>query len=99
MHDMVFYILQRGLLTLKMKNGKNDFSSLDENGDSFTDQLYSKAYLRHLFVAGEQLGAMIASLHNLRFYNKLMEDIREHIMKDDFYSWKNEMIKKISVRL
>jgi queuine tRNA-ribosyltransferase len=63
------------------------------------DQRYSKAYLRHLFHADEQLGRQIASIHNLRFYLWLVEQARAHILAGDFASWKNQMVPKLQNRL
>ena len=63
----------------KNEKWKKDFSFIDEEGTSFVDNYYTKAYLRHLFVAGEMLAAMIASIHNLRFYQKLMAGLRQAI--------------------
>ena len=47
------------------KKWENDFSAIDEMGITFVDTMYSKAYLRHLFVSKELLGKQIASIHNL----------------------------------
>ena len=88
-----------GIINIKNEKWKNDFSQIDQEGTSFVDHLYSRAYLRHLFVTGEILGPMVASLHNLRFYHWLMEESRKHIMKGDFGEWKNLMIPRLSQRL
>lgn len=87
--------------TLNMKNSKwkNDFSPLDPNGTSFVDQYYSKAYVRHLFAANEILGMQIATLHNLSFYLWLVGEARKRIIDGSFRSWKDEMVKKLVVRL
>jgi queuine tRNA-ribosyltransferase len=66
---------------------------------SHTSRTQSLAYLRHLFVAGEQLGGMIASLHNLCFYLWLVGEARKHIIAGDYLSWKNEMVKNMAQRL
>ena len=86
--------------TINIRNAKweNDHSPIDENGSSFVDQ-YSKAYLRHLIIAGEMLGAQIASQHNLAFYLWLVKTAREKILSGDFVSWKNEMVIKLKHRL
>ena len=60
---------------------------------------YTKAYLRHLFVAGEMLAAQIASQHNLAFYLHLVEQAREHIAAGDFGSWKEQTLRKLDTRL
>ena len=88
-----------GIINIKNKKWYKDFSAIDTNGLSFVDSQYSKAYLRHLFVAKETLGPMIASMHNLRFYLWLVEQAREHIISGDFASWKNIMIPKLQNRL
>jgi queuine tRNA-ribosyltransferase len=87
--------------TMNMKNQKweDDFSSLDPNGTSFVDRTYTKAYLRHLFAAGEMLGAQIASEHNLAFYLDLVGQARAHIMAGDFASWKDAAVKKLDKRM
>jgi queuine tRNA-ribosyltransferase len=90
---------REGIINIKNEKWKNDFSVLDPDGDSYADQQYSKAYLRHLIVSGEILGAQLASLHNLRFYLRLMEEARKKIGQGDFTPWKNEMLSKLSLRL
>jgi queuine tRNA-ribosyltransferase len=96
-HGMLF--TQNGIINIKNEKWKNDFSPLDENGDSFVDRFYSKAYLRHLVVSGEILGGMIASLHNLRFYLWLMETARQKILDGDFAAWKDQMVQKVKARI
>lgn len=88
-----------GTIHIKNRKWAEDFSPLDPNGTSFVDHQYTKAYLRHLFVAGEMLAAQIASQHNLAFYLHLMEQAREHIAQGDFLLWKDMMVKKLDTRL
>lgn len=88
-----------GIINIKNQKWQKDFSPVDPNGLSFVDYQYSRAYLRHLFTAGESLGPMIASLHNLRFYLWLVDESRKHILAGDFAQWKNQMIKKVTNRL
>lgn len=88
-----------GTLNMKNEKWKDDFSPIDENGHSFVDSHYSKAYLRHLFISGEYLAPMIASLHNLAFYLWLVKTARQKIVEGSFSLWKDEMIKKLEVRL
>ncbi len=90
---------QNGTINIKNAKWKDDFSMIDENGTSFVDKQYSKAYLNHLFAAKEMLAAMIASVHNLRFYLWLAEQARKKIINGTFINWKNKMIKQLSVRL
>ena len=88
-----------GIMNMRNKKGENDFSLIDENGASFVDRTYTKAYLRHLFVAGEMFAAMIASEHNLAFYLDLVTEARKHIIAGDFKAWKDVTVKKIMTRL
>jgi queuine tRNA-ribosyltransferase len=90
---------REGIINIRNEKWKNDYSSLDPGGDSYADQQYSKAYLRHLIVSGEILGAQLASLHNLRFYLRLMEETRERIGDGTFSPWKNEMVARLTRRL
>lgn len=88
-----------GVINIKNVKWKNDFSPIEENGASFVDSEFSKAYLRHLIVSKEILGAQIASLHNLAFYLWLVTEARTKIIDGTFTSWKNEMLEKLSIRL
>lgn len=88
-----------GTINIKNRKWADDFSQIDENGTSYVDTFYSKAYLRHLFSVNELLGKQIATIHNIRFYLWLMEEARTHINNGTFTSWKNEMVKKLDRRL
>jgi len=89
----------KGIMNMRNEKWKNDFSALDEEGTSYVDSAYTKAYLRHLFVSKELLAMQIASIHNLAFYLKLVGDARNHILAGDFSSWKKEMVYRLSRRL
>jgi queuine tRNA-ribosyltransferase len=88
-----------GIINIKNVKWKDDFTPLDPLGKTFADKVYSKAYLRHLIVAGEYLAAQIASIHNLGFYLDLVRTAREHIIAGDFAAWKNQVVPKLSQRL
>jgi len=88
-----------GIINIKNKKWENDFSAIDSNGTSFVDSFYSKAYLRHLFASKELLGPQIASIHNLSFYLWLVDEARQKISDGTFSTWKNQMVKKITIRL
>lgn len=90
---------QKGIINIKNEKWKTDFSPVDPGGDSFVDQAYSRAYLRHLFSSGEMLGPMIASIHNLRFYLWLVEEARRQILAGTFAYWKNQMVQALANRL
>jgi len=88
-----------GVMNMKNAKWKDDFSALDESGKSYVDNHYSKAYVRHLFVAEEYLGKQIASVHNLAFYLDLVQTARKHILDGDFNEWKNQVVPKLRQRL
>jgi queuine tRNA-ribosyltransferase len=88
-----------GTINIRNKKWIDDFSPIDANGPSSVSLYYSKAYLRHLVMSGENLGAQIASIHNLGFYLGLVEDARKKIEEGNFKPWKDSMIKKLSERL
>lgn len=96
-NGMVF--TKNGFMNMLNNKWKDDLSVLDEEGTSFVDKQYTKAYVRHLFKAGELLGGMIASLHNLAFYMWLVAEAREKIQDGSFSSWKDDMVKKVTTRL
>lgn len=88
-----------GIINIKNKKWEDDFSPIDKDSDLVTDQVYSKAYLRHLIRSKEILGAQIASLHNLHFYIWLMKEARARIIEGTFYDWKNTMVKRLDQKL
>lgn len=96
-NGMIF--TSEGTINIKNKKWADDFSPLDENGTSYVDSSYSKAYVRHLFTVNEMLGKQITTLHNIRFYLWLMEQAREHLAAGTFTVWKNKMVKKLDRRL
>jgi queuine tRNA-ribosyltransferase len=87
--------------TINIRNRKwiDDFSPIDPENPSVVSRFYSKAYLRHLVISGENLGAQIASIHNLAFYLKLLNEARKKIEEGNFRKWKISMVKKLSERL
>ncbi len=96
-NGMIF--TSRGIINLRNEKWKADFSVLDPDGPSFVDSAYSRAYVRHLFVAGEILGPMIASQHNIAFYLWLVNEARKKIEDGTFSTWKDKMVKQLAQRL
>lgn len=90
---------KEGIMNMKNKRWADDFSPIEADGASEVDRLYSKAYLRHLFVSNELLALQIASIHNLAFYVWLTQEARKHIIAGDFASWKRGMMQKVTTRL
>jgi queuine tRNA-ribosyltransferase len=86
--------------TLSMRNAKykDDFNPLDENCKCYTCRNFTKAYLRHLFIAEEILALELASIHNLFFYHQLVSTARDKIKNAEFYNWKENIIKQISLK-
>ena len=87
-----------GTINIRNKKWIDDFSPIDPDGPSVVSLCYSKAYLRHLVISGENLGAQIASIHNLAFYLKLVGEARIKIEEGNFKKWKDSMVKILSER-
>lgn len=87
--------------TMNMRNAKwaADFTEIDPSGTSFVDHTYTRAYLHHLFIAGEMYAAMLATEHNLAFYLDVVRHARIHIEAGDFAFWKEAAVKKITSRM
>jgi queuine tRNA-ribosyltransferase len=96
-NGMIF--TSQGVINIKNKQWANDFSPLDPGIPNELSNYYTKAYMRHLFVADEILGLQLASIQNLSFYLWLVGQAREHIIAGDYSSWKTSMIHQISKRL
>lgn len=90
---------RNGIMNMRNKKWADDFSPLDEGGTAWVDRVYSKAYVRHLFVSSELLAMQIASVHNLAFYLQLVKEAREHIVAGDFKEWKKIMVENVTRRL
>lgn len=88
-----------GIVNVKLKKWERDYSPLDPKGTAYVDSEYSRAYVRHLFVAKELLGPQITSIHNLAFYLDLVRTARQHILAGDFREWKDRMVPKLETRL
>lgn len=88
-----------GIINIRNKKWQNVFDPIDPDSSAETSRDHSKAYLRHLFISGEMLGPILASIHNLSFYLWLMREARQRIIAGDFASWKETMVKKVSSRI
>ena len=89
----------RGIMNMRNHKWADDFSPLDPDGETWVDHVYTKAYLRHLFISGELLAMQIATIHNLGFYLWLVKEARKHIVSGDFKDWKNDMLERVTHRL
>lgn len=90
---------KKGIMNMRNRKWADDFSPIDADGTSFVDHQYNRAFLRHLVISGEMLGAQIASQHNLAFYLWLVKEARRQIMANTFTGWKQEMVQQLCVRL
>ena len=90
---------RNGIMNMRNKKWEDDFSPLDEGGAAWVDEVYSRAYVRHLFISSELLAMQIASIHNLAFYLWLVGEARKHIIAGDFKAWKTEMVQRVTQRL
>lgn len=87
-------ITHTGMVSVRNAQFKEDFTAPDPDCDCYTCTNYSRAYLRHLFQCGEILASRLASIHNIRFLLKLMEEAREAILEDRFLEYKNSFNEK-----
>lgn len=90
---------KNGIMNMRNKKWADDFSPIEIDGASEVDRMYSRAYLRHLFVSQEILAVQIASIHNLAFYLWLVGEARSHILAGDFKAWKDETVVRVMQRL
>lgn len=89
----------QGIINIRNEKWKDDLSAIDLELGGYVSTLHSKAYLRHLIINKEILGAQIASIHNLTFYLWLVKQARQKIEEGIFAEWKNKMVKVVSQRL
>ena len=90
---------RNGIMNMRNAKWSEDFNELDPDGTAEVDHAYSRAYVRHMFIAGELLAMQIASIHNLAFYLWLVGEARRHILADDFSQWKSKMVVDLQRRL
>ncbi|MBU2492744.1 MAG: tRNA guanosine(34) transglycosylase Tgt [Bacteroidetes bacterium] len=94
-----YLFTSRGILTIRNAVYKNDFTPVDQNCGCYTCSSFTRAYLRHLFIAKEILAYELATIHNLTFYLNLVREARKRIIDNSFVNWKQEIIKKISINI
>ena len=96
-HGMLY--TAEGIINIRNAKWRDDFTPIDADSPVHTSRTHTRAYLRHLFVNDEILGMQLASLQNLGFFLWLVGESRRRITDGTFSAWKNEMVKKVSVRL
>jgi queuine tRNA-ribosyltransferase len=92
-HGLLFTNSEK--IVIKNARWREDTNPPDETCDCYTCKNYSRAYLRHLYVAGEILAMVLNTIHNVRYYMKLMEEIRAAIQEDRFLVFKNNFFNKL----
>ncbi len=85
---------RNGKINIRNNKFKDDFTPLESECDCYACKGYTKAYIRHLMICKEMLGARLLSIHNIRFLTKLVEDIRESIKNDNTLEFRDEFINK-----
>ncbi len=88
-----------GVVNIRHEKYKKDFSPLDPNCDCYTCRNFTKAYLRHLFIAEEISSYVLNTIHNLRFYLRMMEDIRKAIEEGRFEGYRRETLDRVTRKL
>ena len=89
-HGQVY--THHGKINLKNQKYEKDMRPIEEGCGCPACQTYSRAYIRHLLKAGEMLGMRLTVLHNLYFYNHLMEEIRDALDEGRFTSFKKDLL-------
>ena len=88
-----------GALNIKNEKYKNDDQPIDPKCNCPVCRSFSRAYLRHLFVAGEMLAMRLAVMHNLHFYNELMAQIRLALDEGRFEEFRKEYSEKLARKI
>lgn len=96
-HGTIF--TSQGILNINNRKYLTDSAPLDPECSCHTCQNFTKSYLRHLFKANEMLGMRLATIHNLSFYNHLMEKIRDALDDGSFFEKKNAWIEAYGKRI
>ena len=86
----------RGIVHIRNEKWKKCFDPIDPESTAATSREHSLAYLRHLVISGEPLGAMISSLQNLSFYLQLVKTARAKILDGSFASWKESTMPELT---
>jgi queuine tRNA-ribosyltransferase len=85
----------RGKLVVKNAQYAEDFSPLDPDCDCYTCTNFTRAYLRHLFQAGEMLGPRLATVHSVTYFQKIVRQARQAILEDRYADWKESLLERL----
>ncbi|TAK52886.1 MAG: tRNA-guanine transglycosylase, partial [Bacteroidetes bacterium] len=81
-----------GDINIRNAQHKDNFEPVDSHCSCYTCRNFSRAYMRHLFMAKEILGLQLATIHNLTFYQTLMREARQAIARGEFAQWKRQRV-------
>jgi queuine tRNA-ribosyltransferase len=85
----------RGMVKLRNAAHRVDPRPVEDGCPCFTCRNFSRAYLRHLFLAGEMLGPTLASIHNVAYLHRLTRGIREAIVEGRFVPYRAETLEAL----
>ncbi|HHJ63690.1 MAG TPA: tRNA-guanine transglycosylase, partial [Aquifex aeolicus] len=88
-----------GTVNIRQERYRRDYDPLDPECDCYTCRNFSRAYLRHLFVAEEISSYVLNTIHNIRFYMRMMEEIRRSIEEGRFEALRREMVERFTGKL
>lgn len=94
-----YLFTSEGVVTIRNAMYKDDHTPLDPVCDCYTCSNFTRAYLRHLYIANEILALTLGTIHNLSFYLNLVKESRSRIIEGSFFDWKNEIVKKLSLNI
>jgi queuine tRNA-ribosyltransferase len=94
-----YLFTSEGVVTIRNAAYKDDHTPLDPSCDCYTCSNFTRAYLRHLYIANEILALTLGTIHNLSFYLNLVKEARSRIIEGSFFDWKNEIVKKLSINV
>jgi queuine tRNA-ribosyltransferase len=89
------FFTRHGRMNIRNAKFEEDFGPVDPDCSCYTCRTFSRAYLRHLFKAGEIAGLQLASIHNLAFYTWLVRSARDAVAEGRFGAWKAEMLRSL----
>lgn len=89
----------QGIINFGNEKYKDDLSPIEEGCQCPTCQRHTRAYIRHLFKAKEMLAMRLCVMHNLYFYNHLMQEIRDALDEDRFEEFKNKYVELLDTRI
>lgn len=92
-----FAFTENGPVRLRNSTHSDDSSPIEQDCDCYCCRNFTRAALRHFFNIGEMLGPIMASLHNIRFYQRLIAQIRQKIKNNEFGPWAEEKVRKYSI--